>query len=228
MGAVEGFVHWVGRGFRKVGRRLTGYRTLREVWIDVGAQNCDSTYGAALANPSLKLFAFEPNLELASELFGAGALPNIFMIPMAVAETDGSAEFNVTAYSGTSSLLPLDQQAIEKWVGGQDLRVVAKRVVPTIRLDTFMRLTGIKKVDFLKIDAQGTDLAVVKSLGERLKDVRKIYLEVYVTKDPLYRGTCTKDEVMEYLGKRGFELVAAEPQSDGQEENLTFENREWK
>jgi FkbM family methyltransferase len=228
MGVVENFVHWAGRGFRKVGRRLMDYRSLRGVWIDVGAMNCDSTYGAALFNPSLRVYAFEPNLEIAAKVYASGSLPNICMLPMAVSETDGSAEFNITAYPDTSSLLPLDQEAISKWVGGQDLRVVAKRVVPTIRLDTFMRLTGIKKVDFLKIDAQGLDLAVVKSLGDRVKDVRKIYLEVYVTKDPLYRGTCKKDEVMDYLGKRGFELVGTEAQSDGQEENLTFENREWK
>lgn len=196
------------------------YRSIRGVWIDVGAFNCDSTYGAALFNPSLRVYAFEPNLEIVAPVFGS--LPNIFIIPMAVSETDGVSELNVTAYPDASSLLPLDDEGVRRWIGGQDLRVAAKRVVPTIRLDTFMALTGLKTVDYLKIDAQGMDLAVVKSLGERLKDVRKIYLEVCVTKHPLYRGCCTKDEVVGFLVGRGFELVGIDTQSNGAEENLTF------
>jgi FkbM family methyltransferase len=77
------------------------YRSLRGVWLDVGAHLCSHTYGYALVNPSLRLFAFEPNLQIACRMFNS--LPNIFMIPMAVAETDGCAEFNITAYPDPST-----------------------------------------------------------------------------------------------------------------------------
>jgi hypothetical protein len=88
-----------------------------------------------------------------------------------------------------------------------------------------MNLAGIETVDYLKIDAQGLDFSVVKSAGERLKDIRKIYLEVYVTEFPLYQGCPTKNEITEFMKSRDFELVGVEVQSDGQEENLTFENK---
>jgi FkbM family methyltransferase len=216
-------VHFAGRGLRKAGRVLTDWGSLRGTWFDVGAFRCEHTYGYALQNQSLRVFAFEPNLQLAAKLFGA--LPNIVVVPMAVSETDGCAEFNITAAPASSSLLPIDNANARQWVGGNGINVVSRTIVPTIRLDTFMNLAGIQTVDYLKIDAQGADLSVVKSLGDRLKDLRKIYLEVSVTPHPVYRGTASKDEVVEFLSARGFELVAVESQSDGQEENLTFENR---
>lgn len=199
------------------------WHSLRGIWFDVGAYRCEHTYEYALFNPSLRVFAFEPNMHLAAKMFGA--LPNIIVVPMAVSESDGCAEFNITASPASSSLLPIDDDNARQWIGGGEIRVVNKTTVPTIRLDTFMNLAGIHAVDYLKIDAQGADLAVLKSSGNRLKDFRKIYLEVSVTPHPVYQGCASKKETVEFLGERGFELVAVETQSDGQEENLTFENR---
>lgn len=223
MRSADDLVHFAGRGLRKAGRLLMDWRSLRGIWFDVGAFRCDHTYGFALYNPSLRVFAFEPNLQLAAKMFGG--LPNIVVVPMAVAETDGCAEFNITAAPASSSLLPINDANASRWVGGQSISVVSRTIVPTIRLDSFMNLAGIQTVDYLKIDAQGADLSVVKSLGERLKDLRKIYLEVSVTPFPVYHGSASKGEVVEFLAARGFELVAVESQSNGQEENLTFENR---
>lgn len=219
------WVHFAGRGLRKAGRALMDWRALRGIWFDVGAYRCEHTYSYALLNPSLRVYAFEPNMQLAAKMFGA--LPNIIVVPMAVSETDGCAEFNITASPASSSLLPIDDDNARRWVGGAQggISVVSKTVVPTIRLDTFMNLAGIQTVDYLKIDAQGADLSVVKSLGSRLKDLRKIYVEVSVTPFPVYHGAPGKDATVEFLTSRGFDLVAVESQSGGQEENLTFENR---
>jgi FkbM family methyltransferase len=199
------------------------WHALRGTWFDVGAYRCEHTYGYALFNPSLRVFAFEPNMQLAAKMLGA--LPNLIVVPMAVSETDGCAEFNITAYPASSSLLSIDDDNARKWIGNDEIRIVNKMTVPTIRMDTFMNLAGIQTVDYLKIDAQGADLAVLKSSGNRLKDLRRIYLEVSVTPYPIYQGGASKKETVEFLEERGFELVAVESQSDGQEENLTFENR---
>jgi FkbM family methyltransferase len=223
MNPTTDLVHFAGRAMRKAGRHLMDWRSLHGVWFDVGAFRCEHTYEPALFNPSLRVYAFEPNLQLAAKLFGA--LPNIFVVPMAVSETDGCAEFNVTASAPCSSLLPISEENAGRWVGGEGIRVVGKTFVPTIRLDTFMNVAGIQTVDYLKIDAQGGDLAVVKSLGDRLKDLRKIFLEVSVTPHPVYLGSAGKEETIKFLEGRGFGLVAVDSQSDGQEENLTFENR---
>lgn len=216
-------IHFAGRGLRKAGRQLMDYRALRGVWLDVGACKGEHCYGFALANPSLRVFLFEPNLPMAVKLFGV--LPNFFVVPLAVTETDGSSELNINSYADASSLLPLDDQGVRNWVGAQDLRTVEKVTVGTIRLDTFLNLAQIQSVDYLKVDAQGMDLEVVRSAGNRLKDIHRICLECDVTPHPLYRGASTKSETIEFLESRGFALIDVLPQSDGQEENLTFENK---
>jgi len=220
---IADLVHFTGRGLRRAARKLMDWRALSGVWFDVGAHSCHHTYPYALINPSLKVYAFEPNLRLVARMFNA--LPNICVVPMAVAEQNGSADFHITEFSDTSSLLQIDESAVPHWKGGWTSRLsVAETItVPTIRLDTFMELAGIKTVDYLKIDAQGMDLAVVRSAGARLKDISRIHLEVCVHEHALYRGACTKLEVLEYMKANHFELVAVETQTDGQEENLTFE-----
>jgi len=94
-----------------------------------------------------------------------------------------------------------------------------------MRLDTFLDGAGIGRVHYLKVDAQGSDLAVIRSACERLKDIDRISLEVQTTPFELYRGASRKDDVLAFLGGAGFELVEVEAQSFDQEENLTFVRR---
>jgi FkbM family methyltransferase len=161
-------------------------------------------------------------------------LPNFFVVPLAVTERDGSSELNINSFAGASSLLPLDEQGVSKWIGANDLRTVEKVTVGTIRLDTFLNLAGIQSVDYLKVDAQGLDLSVVRSAGDRLKDIHRICVECDITSNPLYQGASTKNETVEFLESQGFALIDVLSQSEGQEENLTFDNkavreksREW-
>jgi hypothetical protein len=142
---------------------------------------------------------------------------------MAVAEIDGAAQFHINSFDQASSLLAMDESARRTWRGGEVLREESVVTVPTIRLDTFMSIAGVARVDFLKIDAQGNDLAVIRSAGHRIRDISKINLEVDVTPKRLYQGSPSKQEVLSFMQAAGFTLVANEQQSYGQEENLTFE-----
>ncbi len=223
MGLTTDFVHAAGRGLRKAGRALIDYRGFKGVWLDVGAYKGEHCYEFALLNPSLRVFLFEPNLQQATKLFGM--LPNFFVVPLAVSERNGSSELNINSSAAASSLLPLDDQGVSKWVGASDLRTVEKVTVGTIRLDTFLDLAGIPSVDYLKVDAQGMDLDVVRSAELRLKDIHRICVECDITSNPLYRGASTKTETVEFLESHGFGLIDVLPQSEGQEENLTFENK---
>ncbi len=212
------------RLIRKAGRRLSSYGgELRGVWIDVGAHLGEKTLRAAHDNPLLRVYAFEPNLKVAMQCVGLS--PNFVVIPMAVAEHDGVAEFYVNAFDAASSLLPFNSEGLQHWIGSQELQIERNVSVPTIRLDTFMNWTGIAQVDYLKVDAQGADFSVIKSAGERLKDIQKITLEVAVTSIQLYSGAVNKDEIIGYLETAGFALSGVERQSHDQEENLMFVRR---
>jgi FkbM family methyltransferase len=174
-------------------------------------------------DPALTVYAFEPNWNLVRQMIGQ--LPNFVVFPMAVSERDGVSDFFLNAEDEASSLLDFDPEGLQRWNGGESLRIESKIAVPTIRLDTFMRDMNIQTVDYLKIDAQGADFTVIRSAGARLNDIRKIKLEVDITPVHLYQGSAGREEVAAHMEERGFVLNGAEVQSLGQEENLTFVQR---
>lgn len=194
------------------------------VWLDVGAHLGEKTFSAAQHDAGLRVYAFEPNLALACRRMGH--LANFIVLPVAVAEEDGSAEFYLNSFDAASSILPMNPAGRARWLGGEELTEVSRCRVPTMRLDTFLNAAGIRDVEFLKIDAQGADLAVIRSAGERLRDIRKVSLEVQINSIPLYQGASEKLAVIRYMEEAGFQLVSTERQSFDQEENLTFERQD--
>ena len=201
-------------------RTLAAVRQSGRVWIDVGAYRGEASRPAALDDPSLTVHAFEPVPVLFEELNGGPQ--NYRVHAMAVADDNGTAAFRINGFTAASSLLPLDEEARSDWIDGDLLIEEREIVVPTIRLDTFMDEQGIAEVEFLKIDAQGADFAVVRSAGARLIDIRRIKLEVAITPRQLYRGAAKKAAIIAFLEANGYRLIATERQSHDQEENLTF------
>lgn len=216
-------LHHLGQAFQRLGNGLVSEPRPSRIWIDVGAHLGERTIKFARRNPSLLIYAFEPNLKLAAQRIGL--LPNFVVIPMAVAQKNGCADFYINTCDAASSLLPFHSEGLQRWIGREELSVERTVSVPTIRLDTFMEWMQIPEVEYLKVDAQGMDLSVIKSAGERLRDIRKITLEVAITPSPLYVGAPGKNEIVEYVNKAGFVLENSERQSHGQEENMTFVRR---
>jgi hypothetical protein len=83
-------VHRLGRSFQRVGTKLLSYKKLTGIWIDVGFHLGEKTLQFARENPSLIVYAFEPNIRLASHF--VNTVPNVVLIPMAVAEDDGGKD----------------------------------------------------------------------------------------------------------------------------------------
>ena len=195
-------------------------RRYRRVWIDVGAHEGELTFPFASVDRTLLVYAFEPNLRAASRIMGR--LSNYVVLPIAVAATNGSAELQLNAYEQSSSLLPADDAGVKAWKSELEFKVTGSVTVPTMRLDTFMNGAGIESVDFLKVDAQGLDLEVVRSAGERLRDVARVQLEATTASYRQYEGAPGRSEIVEFMESNGFRLVEEESQSHGQEANLTF------
>lgn len=200
--------------------RLARRRSYKHVWIDVGAHEGESTFPFAAAQPDLIVYAFEPNLRAAARAMGR--LRNYVVLPIAIAATDGSARLNVNEYEQASSLLEADASGVEHWIGGESFKVVQSLTVPTMRLDTFLNAVGIERVDFLKVDAQGLDLDVVRSAGDRLADVARVQLEATTASYSQYEGAPERSVIVRFMESKGFRLSREETQSHGQEANLTF------
>lgn len=190
------------------------------VWFDVGAHLGETTLKHALTDPSLTVYAFEPIPELARKLDDM-APDNYHVYDDAIDESFAVVPFYVHGANETSSLLPFNEEGKAAWGASfGDTNIIN---VKTFRLDWFMDFHNIDRVDYIKIDTQGNDLAVVRSLGERIKDVDAIMAEVQL--QPLYRGAATKDEMLAYMTEHDFVLTRSTVQTRGKEENLYFERR---
>jgi FkbM family methyltransferase len=105
------------------------------------------------------------------------------------------------------------EKSVDKNIGASSLLVhrdnthrffQKKTQVQAIRLEDFLKENGIKSVDLLCMDLQGSELHTLRGLGESIKNVKYIITEVsfksYYNNDNLY------DEVNDFLIKHGFEM----------------------
>tara|TARA_Y100001936_G_C16078493_1_gene675862 strand:+ start:1540 stop:2160 length:621 start_codon:yes stop_codon:yes gene_type:complete len=128
----------------------------------------------------------------------------------------------------SSSLLPFITENKEKWVGAGDaFDAFAEYDVECVRLDTFMDEENLTEIDVLKVDAQGHDLDVIKSLGDKLKNVKQIIAEVSITDFDLYENGCKKDEMFEFMETNNFSVFRSELQTHDQELNVYFRNNNF-
>lgn len=192
------------------------------IWFDVGAWHGEWSLAAARESPELFVYAFEP-LPSAAEVLRrqSTGMSNYVVVERAVTDYNGEIIFYVNGYEQSSSVLPIDPGQRELWKGGEWLTQETPVTVACCRLDTFMNDMGIEQVDCLKIDAQGHDLTVVKSLGSRLRDVERVTLEASMS-IRLYKGGHTREETLGFMEANDFCYTGGWLQSYNQEENMTF------
>lgn len=156
------------------------------VVIEVGA-NTQNTIAETLlpTNDDTFVLTFEPLLDKYGTLLSRNSAPDRFaklgfhhsrglVLPIAVASGEPFSwrHFRVHAVDGCSSLLV--GSASPTCAG-----VVETRGVPTVPLSYVLDVwLGGRRVDYVKIDAQGADLDVVASAGSALRNVASLSVEV--------------------------------------------------
>jgi FkbM family methyltransferase len=195
---------------RRVAARALGPPTLEEslvarrllrgqagVMVDVGAHLGGSLEG--FAADGWEIHAFEPDPHNRAALTDkARDWPHVHVNAEAVSTVDGEELpfYTSTVSSGISTLRPFHPSH----------RPTA--IAVTTRLDTYLRTHGIDRVDFLKIDAEGHDLAVLESFPWELIRPRVVLCEFEDRKTtPLghtYRQTA------DYLTARGYAVLVSE------------------
>ncbi len=189
--------------------------------FDVGANNGGHT-NKFLSRGDVKVYAFEPTLELQSYLQNKFKNnDNFFLIPNAVDIVNGFKYFNVAGTNdwGCSSLYEFADDIDKIWPNRPDFHFTDRYKVVTIRLDTFCVIHNINQIDFLHIDAQGNDFNVLKSLGDKINLVKAGECEA-AYKVNLYKGAKNNaNEIKEWLEEKGF-IVSFEDAH--QEVNISF------
>jgi len=139
------------------------------------------------------------------------------VLPYAVGPNGPEAEFHVSKSDGCSSLLKIERDKLrmpEKMRMWRDFWATkcahangAPRHVPLVSLHKVLHewLPG-RRIDHVKIDAQGFDLQVAMSAGDSIKRVRTLEIELTGNAMSLpYVGAASCGDTLGNLTKLGFE-----------------------
>jgi FkbM family methyltransferase len=178
-----------------------------KVTFDVGAYVGYYTLLAAHANPSGRVFAFEPMPAIFERLkthIKLNQLTNAEVFPSAAGENDGISDFfHIPGGLPTCSSLSLDYMHRAALAD----QVVSSRV-SVIKLDRFVREKNIHFVDLMKIDTEGTEHDVLRGMIETLRlHHPNIVCEVL----PDRGAEESIEEILRQLGYRFYHLTPEGP-----------------
>jgi FkbM family methyltransferase len=170
------------------------------VVVDIGANPLESKppYQRMLERRLCRVIGFEPQPEGLAALNARKSDLETYL-PYVVGDGT-STTLKVCHKPGMTSLLTPDPVALRHFAGfsewGQVLREIS---VKTYRLDD---IAEINAVDYLKMDVQGSELAILRNAADRLKGVVAIQSEISFI--PLYQGQPGFGEIDRELRGAGF------------------------
>lgn len=108
----------------------------------------------------------------------------------------------VTRNPDSSSLLEPNESFLSQLGVRDRYEVTEKLPVSVLPLDVWIKNLNISKIDFLKIDTQGTELAVLLGAQQSLGDV--LGLDVEINFSERYKGQSYFSDVDQFLREKGF------------------------
>jgi FkbM family methyltransferase len=155
------------------------------------------------AGPLLKVAAIEPR----ADKFGPRYLDAEFETILIEAALDRTAGERGFYLNGSMSSFLLPDGAAWRNLGFTDrLDWVQSTTVKTTTLDNIVRDNGLKFVDFIKLDTQGTELDILKG-GPRTVASMAAGMRIEMLFTPLYEGQPLFADVDSYTRAQGFELI---------------------
>jgi len=198
--------------------------------IEVGANSGSHTKNLAGENVDM-LYAFEPNPELYFNLTQAyKGNDKICILPFAVSDKDSMDWFNISRVGdkGTSSLYNYHENLGNTPAGNHEVFTTPwdyRILVPVIRIETFLNTfanTDYVKINYIHIDAQGSDLNVLKGIG-KYWDVLKEGVCEATLDIPLYQDANNQqDDILEFLGNKNVKTELLRPHQNRTEIDIRF------
>jgi FkbM family methyltransferase len=198
---------------------LEKYLPSDSIIIEAGAFDGRDTKKLSALLPNATIHAFEPVPEIFAELTTkTSGLSNIYCYQIALSDKTGTTTFYVAenpkkpgkiCQAGT---LMVPKERLKK----SPILYPRTINISTITVDDWAQQNNIKRVDFMWLDLQGHELAVLKAAPQFIQRVRFIFLEVNFIE--AYHDQPTCQEIDEWLKNNGFEVLAR----DFEDENRWF------
>ena len=183
------------------------------------------------------VYCFEPNNFSFNKLKESNH-DNLILYNYGISDIDGHKTFNNHSHMGYSSFLDLDESGefyklLSQVDAGFDI-IESRTTVEVKRLDTFITEKNLTNINLIKVDAQGDDLNIVKSLGNYTNAVDNIIIECH--RKNLYKNSSTKEDIISHMYDNHFILTHTDQkyylngENKGKvlEEDLTFKNKKNK
>jgi FkbM family methyltransferase len=138
-------------------------------------------------------------------------LKNVIPLNIAISEENGIKEFFTFTYADDQSALVINKN----WKS-------EKYKVATLRLDELIKILGINKIDFLKIDVEGAELLVLKSLRKHIDRVKYVWFEF--NEENYWKFNYVGKEIMNFLKNHNFSLYMLDEKNNFCEINNHLEN----
>lgn len=172
--------------------------------FDIGANEGQTIRALQRAFKEPTIHAFEPAEATFQKLKAQWFRRQVSFHPLALGSEASKREFINYQKSVLSSLLPLDENPENRF---RNTEVVSRQLVEVQTVDGFAAEHKIDRIDLLKIDTQGSDLAVLQGSAEMLARNAVGHVLVELNFVPMYAGQPAAQEITAYLTGRGFALV---------------------
>ena len=181
----------------------------REVFsiLEAGAANGEDTERMLKEFPLASIYAFEPvDWSYLKLLDKFSHEPRVKVFHSALSVVSGStilyvsSDKNSSTGQGSSSIL-LPTQHLKNFPS-ISFSVDDRQLVETVVLDEWATVRAIDSFDLVWLDLQGMEKLVIESSPKVLGNSKLIHIEV--SRDPLFEGGCSYQEVNEILNSMGF------------------------
>ena len=150
-----------------------------QIIFDIGANIGAASFYFAENYPKATIFAFEPCSTINSILKkNLEYFQNIFIVKKAISNKNiekTKLYIDTNNYDGSS--------LFDEFFLTNDLDKDNYEMVETINCDFFCKKNKIKKIDILKIDAEGSEINIIESLSDYLINISIIYIECHSKKN---------------------------------------------
>ncbi len=177
--------------------------------IDIGANKGQFAALCFALGYKGRIVSLEPLKEVYDILKKNAAAHPLWEVPerMAIGNTDGNIEMNISENSVSSSILDIREEHTSSMASS---KYIGKETVPIRNLDTiFSEIKKEAKNILLKVDTQGYEEAVLAGAEQSLQHIKGVQLEMSLVR--LYEGQPDFISMYQKMQNLGFHLELIEP-----------------
>jgi FkbM family methyltransferase len=188
------------------------WRALAEEFYCVDAGSRGGFHDMRLLHPLIHMYSVDADTSLdpSDQKFAS-----FHHFPLALYSSEGEMDLFVAARPGMSSLLEFDADSFtrhfglmpgsESWRHG--LTPIRRQKTKVRKADSLFKSQHLTRIDFLKLDTQGTELDILRGAHEYLSTGRISVIKTEVSFLPVYKSQCTFSEIDQFLKSHGFLFV---------------------